>query len=68
MFFKYLLMNLLNCKVDSFKLYTLKDKLQAISAIKFLKTLKKLEMYLGLTEWLKEYMLYYLQITASLQQ
>ena len=40
---------LLGQKIDSFELSTAKKKLKAISLLRFPKTLKELEIYLGIT-------------------
>ena len=59
---------LLGQKVDSLGLETSEDKLEAILSLKFPRTLKDLETYLGLTGWLRMYVPYYAQIVEPLQQ
>lgn len=60
-------MYLLGQKVDSLGLATAKEKLQAIYKLKFPRTLRQLEHYLGLTGWLREYLKGYTKITEPLQ-
>jgi len=59
---------LLGQRVDGFGLSTTAEKLAAISALEFPRTLKDLETYLGLTGWMRNYIPYYAQICESLQQ
>ena len=49
-YLSYLTVALLNQKIDAFKLFTVTDKLKTIMKLKFLYTLKMLEIYLSLTE------------------
>ena len=47
---------------------TISEKwIAVIQELKFLKTLKNLEIYLNLTDWLCQYILYYAQLIKSLQ-
>ena len=48
-FISYLLAIILRKKVDSFGLFITKEKLEAIIKLAFLKTIKELETYLGIT-------------------
>ena len=66
-FLGYPSVQLLGQKVDSFGLYTAEDKLKAISRIQFPSTLSQLEIYLGLTGWLRNYVPHYAAITKPLQ-
>ena len=63
----YLTVQLLGQKVDSLGLSTSKDKLWVISQLEFPRTLQQLETYLSLTGWLRNYVLYYTQVTRHLQ-
>lgn len=58
-FLAYSTIHLLGQRVDAFGLSTTKDKLRAISALRFPTTLQQLETYLGITEYLKHYVGYY---------
>jgi hypothetical protein len=53
--------------VDSLGLSIAAEKLEAISRLKFLKTLKQLDTYLRLTRWLRQYMPFYAAISGPLQ-
>ena len=59
---------LLGQKVDSLGLWTAEDKLQAISKLSFPTTLAKLETYLGMTGWLRDYIAHYAAIAKPLQE
>ena len=52
-YFEYSNVNFLDRKVNSFDLIFLKKKLRAISTFKYLYTLKKLNHYLKLIEYLR---------------
>lgn len=58
---------MLGQKVHSLGLATAEEKLQAISKLKFPRTLRQLEHYLGLTGWLREYVKGHAKITEPLQ-
>ena len=66
-FLGYPTVHLLGQKVDSLGLATTEQKLAAISKLKFPKTLRQLEHYLGLTGWLREYVERYAKISEPLQ-
>lgn len=66
-FFEHFTIQLLNFKVNVFDLFTIKEKLKAIINLKFLKTLQDLKIYFEFTNWLREYILYYMQKSKSLQ-
>lgn len=65
-FIDYLLVYLLYQKVDLPGLVTKKEKLQAISKLKFPHILMQLEHYLDLTGWFCEYVKGYAKITKPL--
>lgn len=66
-FLGYPTVQLLGLKVDAFGLSTPKEKLEAITNLKFPKTLQDLEIYLGFTGWLRGYIPYYAQKSEPLQ-
>ena len=66
-FLGYPSVQLLGQKVDSLGLYTAEDKLRAISKLRFPSTLSQLEIYLGLTGWLRNYVPHYAALTKPLQ-
>ena len=66
-FLGYPSMQLLGQKVDSLGLWTAEDKLEVISKISFPETLSKLETYLGITGWLRDYIANYTIIARPLQ-
>ena len=51
-FLRYLNVNLLNKKVNSFNLILLENKLKAISNLQYFNTLRELEYYLRLIDYL----------------
>ena len=59
---------LLGQYVDGLELTTVQDKIEAITKLKFPWTLQELEVYLGLTGWLRNYVEKYAQKAAPLQQ
>ena len=67
-FIGYPSVRLLGQRVDSLGLATPEEKLEAIAQIKFPKTLKNLETYLGLIGWLRKYVPYYAAVTEPLQK
>ncbi len=67
LFIGYSSVQLLGQKVDMFSLSTAKEKLQAISELEFPKLLKQLEIYLGMTSYLRQYIPFYAQVSAPLQ-
>ena len=66
-FLGYPSVQLLGQKVDSLGLWTAEDKLKAISKLAFPETLSKLETYLGMTGWLRDYVANYAIIARPLQ-
>lgn len=66
-FLSYPLISLLDQKVNSLGLTSDQDKLAAIQSLKFPKTLKQLEFYLGLTSWLRQYIPHYAKRSSALQ-
>jgi len=62
------IIDLLGQKVSSLGLTIIQDKIEVIMKLEFLKNLRDLEIYLGLTGWLRQYVLYYVYITESLQE
>lgn len=66
-FLSYPSVALLGQRVDALGLSSATDKLDAIKNLQFPYTLKQLEYYLGLTSWLRQYILGYAQRAAPLQ-
>ncbi|KAF7852733.1 hypothetical protein EAF04_010926 [Stromatinia cepivora] len=66
-FLSYPSIALLGQKVDALGLASAKDKLEAIQALAFPRTLKQLEYYLGLTGYLRQYIPHYARLSADLQ-
>ena len=66
-FFDYFTVQLLKLGVDVFELFTSKEKLKAISNLKFSKTFQDLKTYLEFTEWLRNYIFFFAQKSKSLQ-
>ena len=66
-FIRYLTVILLRQWVDSLELFTVKEKLEAIAQLKFSNTLKKLKTYLKITDYLRNYILWYAVIAQPLQ-
>ena len=58
---------LLNQQVNDFNMISLKKWIAALQNLSFLKTLKNLEIYLDLINWLQQYISYYIQQTELLQ-
>lgn len=67
-YLEYLTVTLLRQKVDSFDLVISAEKLKAITDLLFSKTLKALEIYLEMTEYLRNYISYYAQKSNALNQ
>jgi hypothetical protein len=59
---------LLGQNVTSLGLTATKDKVQAILALKFPTTLSQLDTYIGMTNWLQQYIPYYAAKIRPLQQ
>ena len=66
-FLGYPSVSLLDQKVDSLGLATSEEKLKAIAKLRFPRTLRQLETYLGLTGWLRDYIAHYAGISKPLQ-
>ena len=64
----YPTVSLLGQRVDSLGLATAEEKIEAIRGLKFPRTLKNLETYLGKTGYLRQYIAYYAQKVEPLQQ
>src|SRR5436189_4309518 len=66
-FLGYPSIRILGQHVDSLGLSTDAEKLEAISRLEFPETLKQLEIYLGLTGYLRQYIPFYAAISGPLQ-
>ena len=66
-FLDYFTVTFLDQWINVLDLIIISKKIQIIADLQFSLTLKILKIYLDLTEWLCFYILYYIQITASLQ-
>jgi hypothetical protein len=66
-FIAYPSIKLLGQVVDAFGMTAAEDKLHALLALDFPETLKKLELFIGLSTWLRNYCPYYAQIVEPLQ-
>ena len=66
-YLKYSSIILLDQRVDSLEMFTVEEKIAAIIALKFLVSLKDLEIFLDLTDWLRSFILRYAQRVFSLQ-
>ena len=58
---------MLNQKIDSFELIIVEKKLKIIVKFRFSRTLRQLEIYLSLIDWLRNYIVHYVDIFKSLQ-
>ena len=67
-FLGYPTVSLLGQRVNALGLATAEEKLWAIRALEFPKTLAALDKYLGLTSYLKQYVPYYTAIAKPLQE
>ncbi len=67
-FIDYSSVILLDQKVDDFDLTTSVEKLKIITSLNFSWTLRALNIYLDMIEWLRNYVSYYAQIVESLQR
>ena len=65
-FLNYSFVQLLNQKVDVLKLATAEKKLIIIINFFFLRTLAQLKKYLNFIEYLRQYIIYYIDITKPL--
>ena len=66
-FLGYPSIRILGQHVDSLGLSTDAEKLEAISRLQFPETLKQLEIYLGLTGYLRQYVPFYAAVSGPLQ-
>jgi len=67
-FLEYSFVFLLEQKIDDFELTTSTKKLVVISSFRFPQSFKKLETYIELIEYLRNYVSYYAQMAESLQK
>ena len=67
-FTDYFIVHLLDQKVDSLELITIEKKLKIISRLFFSITFQLFETYLELTNWLRDYVSWYVEMFKSLQQ
>jgi hypothetical protein len=67
-FVSYPSVQLLGQRVDALGLATDTEKLMAISQLRFPRSLKQLEYYLGLTGYLRQYIPHYAQLAEALQK
>ena len=66
-FLEYFIVALLKQKIDVFDLIIVANKLVVIINLRFFYTLKNLKKYLDFIEWLRNYIVWYVQKTESLQ-
>ena len=66
-YLNYLLITLFNQKVNNLNFITTEKKLKIIFKLQFSNSLKLLKFYLNLTEWMKNYVSYYAQLSNSFQ-
>jgi hypothetical protein len=66
-FLKYFFVQLLDQRIDFLNLFTDEKKLKIIVKLKFSRTLRQLETYLDLTEWMREYVTNYSVVSQLLQ-
>ena len=66
-FLEYSFIVLLDQIVDVFEMTTFEKKLAAIAKLAFSKILKKLKIYVRLTNWMRNYIPYYAQVSEPLQ-
>ena len=65
-FLGYFFVQLLNQKIDILKLTTIEEKFIVITNLFFSRTLAQFEKYLEFIEYLRQYIIYYINITKSL--
>jgi len=63
----YLSIILLDQRINGFDITISKKRTTAIQNLVFLKMLKDLKIYLNFTDWLRQYISYYTQLTEHLQ-
>ena len=66
LFLTYFIVLLLNQRIDAFDLFIIIDKLKVISKLDFPTTLKIFEIYIDITGFFRNYILYYAQIVEAL--
>ena len=66
-FLNYSSISLFDQKIDSLNLITFEKKLKTIIKFRFSRTLRQLETYLDLIDWLRDYIAHYVDIFKSLQ-
>ena len=67
-FIDYFIVHLLDQKVDSLELITIEKKFKVISRLFFSITFQLFETYLEFTNWLRDYVSWYVEVFKSLQQ
>ena len=67
-FLNYSNVSLLNQKVNSLKLTIVENKLKIIFKLRFFRIFRQLKFYMNFTNWLRDYVYFYVDISASLQQ
>ena len=67
-FIDYFTIHLLKQKMNFLELITTEKKLKTISRLSYSKTLQSLEIYLRLTEWLRDYVSMYVDVAKSFQK
>ena len=66
-YLRYFIVALLNQKMNVFDFIIVADKLTTIINLRFLYTLKNLKSYLSFIDWLRNYIVWYIQKSNSLQ-
>ena len=67
-FFAYPSVPLLGQRVNTLRMATAEAKLATITQLAFLRSLKNLKAYLGLTGYLRQYIPYYAQVAKPFQE
>ena len=67
-YLRYSIISLLKQKIDRFDLSIVQEKLIVIFKLRFSRTLKDLEIYLNMIEWLRDYVSYYVQKSDVLKK
>ena len=67
-FIDYLFVQLLDQKINFFKLFINKKKLKTIVKFQFSRIFRQLKTYLNLIDWFKEYMSHYVDVSKILQK
>ena len=66
-FINYSSISLLSQKVDFFDFVTAKEKLKTIIKLRFFHTFRQLKIYLKFIDWMRDYIIHYVDIFKSLQ-